>query len=335
MGIRKADAECISGGCLADSPQISIVVPLFNEEEALGLLHERLTGVLAGMGKSYEIVYVDDGSTDSSPKILRGIHGSDNRVKVVRFRRNFGKSAALSCGFEEASGDVIFSIDADLQDDPAEIPNFLSKLDEGYDLVSGWKARRHDPWLKVASSRFFNWVVRITSGVKLHDFNCGFKAYRREVVREVDIYGDLHRYVPFLAAARGFRVGEIKVKHHPRKHGRSKYGWDRYMKGFLDLLTATVITRFSRKPLHFFGGFGVLFFFIGFIILAYLTVLWFITHSIGGRPLLQFGMLLMITGLILISMGLIGEMIIFHSPHGNMEYPTDYVLSHDDDNREC
>lgn len=316
---------------MADSIDISVVVPLLNEEEALEQLHERLCKAIEATGKSFEVVYVDDGSTDGSPEILKRLYEKDTRVIVVRFRRNFGKAAALSCGFETARGAIIFSIDADLQDDPDEIPNFLAKLDEGYDLISGWKSRRRDPFIKVASSRFFNWVVRITSGVSLHDFNCGFKAYRREVVREVDIYGDLHRYIPFLAAARGFRVGEIKVKHHPRKHGRSKYGWDRYMKGFLDLLTATVITRFSRKPLHLFGGFGVLCLLVGFVVLAYLTVVWFITHSIGGRPLLQFGMLLMILGIQLISIGLIGEMIIFHRPPTDREYPTAYILTHHDD----
>ena len=313
---------------MAESPYISVVVPLLNEEEALEQLHERLCKVLESVGKGFEIVYVDDGSTDSSPGILKRLFEKDERVEVIRFRRNFGKAAALSCGFEAARGDVIISIDADLQDDPDEIPNFLAKLDEGYDLISGWKAVRKDPFIKVLSSRFFNWVVQITSGVKLHDFNCGFKAYRSEVVREVEIYGDLHRYIPFLAAARGFKVGEIKVKHHPRKHGRSKYGWDRYLKGFLDLLTATVITRFSRKPLHLFGGFGVLCFLVGFVVLGYLTVVWFMTHAIGGRPLLQFGMLLMILGIQLISIGLIGEMIIFHRPPREREYPTAYILSH-------
>lgn len=312
---------------MAGSVHISVVVPLLNEEEALETLHERLTKVLEGMGKAYEIIYVDDGSTDSSPDILKRLYEADTNVVVIRFRRNFGKAAALSCGFDEARGKVIISIDADLQDDPDEIPNFLDKLDEGYDLVSGWKAKRRDPLLKVASSRFFNWVVRLTSGLKLHDFNCGFKAYRREVVKEVDIYGDLHRYIPFLASARGFKVGEIKVKHHPRKHGRSKYGWDRYMKGFLDLLTATVITRFSRKPLHLFGGFGVVCLIVGIIILTYLTVVWFLTHAIGGRPLLDLGMLLMILGIQVISIGLIGEMIIFHRPRGGREYPTAYTLT--------
>jgi glycosyltransferase involved in cell wall biosynthesis len=294
-------------------------------------LHERLSRSMDGTGKSYEIIYVDDGSTDTSPDFLKALFNVDPHVVVIRFRRNFGKAAALSCGFEAARGDVIVSIDADLQDDPDEIPNFLAKLDEGYDLVSGWKAKRRDSWFKVASSRFFNWVVRIASGVRLHDFNCGFKAYRREVVKEVEIYGDLHRYIPFLAAARGFKVGEIKVKHHARKHGHSKYGWDRYLKGFLDLLTATVITRFSRKPLHLFGGFGVLCLIVGFVILAYLTVIWFLTHAIGGRPLLQLGMLLMILGIQLISIGLIGEMIIFYRPRGGREYPTAYVLSHYED----
>ena len=306
-------------------------MPLLNEGDTIRELHTQISSTIEEIGEPFEVIYIDDGSDDTSADVLKELHKMDKRVSVIRFRRNFGKSAALMCGFEKARGEIIISIDADLQDDPSEIPKFLKLIDAGYDMVSGWKAVRRDPIIKVISSRFFNWVVRISSGVKLHDFNCGFKAYRREVVREVDIYGDLHRYIPFLAAARGFKVGEVKVKHHPRKHGRSKYGWDRYLKGFLDLLTATVITRFSRKPLHLFGSFGVLCLLIGFLVLLYLSIVWFYTHSIGGRPLLQFGMLLMILGIQLISTGLIGEMLIFNRPKREREYPTVYVLSHHDD----
>ncbi len=230
---------------------------------------------------------MDDGSRDGSWSVLSNLAASDPRVRAIRFRRNFGKAAALTAGFAAARGERIFTLDADLQDDPAEIPRFLERLDEGYDVVSGWKKTRHDPWHKVIPSRIFNGMVSRLTGCRLHDHNCGFKLYRREVVREVGIYGELHRFVPVLAHARGFRVGEIEVHHRPRKHGSSKYGFSRFLKGFLDLLTVRFLTRFRQRPLHILGALGVVMLTVGLVGLTYLAVLWVIgDRPIGNRPLL-------------------------------------------------
>ncbi|MGQ9629863.1 MAG: glycosyltransferase family 2 protein [bacterium] len=300
---------------------ISVVVPLLNEEGSLEQLHAGLVDALEGLGRDYEIVFVDDGSTDSSPKILEDLRAEDRNVRVIQFRRNFGKSAALSAGFQHSRGRVIITMDADLQDDPKEIPNFLEKIDEGYDIVSGWKFQRQDPLSKRLPSRFFNSFVSAFSGVRLHDFNCGFKAYRREVVENIHIYGELHRYIPVLAHWKGFRVGEIKVRHHKRRYGRSKYGLVRFLRGGLDFLTVILITKYFRRPLHFFGGIGLFFAFLGFIADFYLTILWFLGHGIGTRPLLLLGVLLIILGIQFISMGLIGEMVIYAGKRGE-----DYVI---------
>ena len=290
-------------------PTISIVVPFLDEEGSLEELHSRLTSVLGGIGQSYEILFVDDGSRDRGPSIVDAIADRDPHVGVVHFRRNFGKAAALDAGFRRARGRIVFTMDADLQDDPNEIPNFLAKLSEGYDLVSGWKKKRHDPLGKTLPSKFFNFVVSRSSGLKLNDFNCGFKAYRADSVRGLDLYGELHRYVPVLVHWRGFRVTEIPVVHHPRTTGSSKYGIERMAKGFFDLLTVLLITRYRARPLHLFGGVGLAFAMVGFGCLAYLSIIWFMGHNIGTRPLLLLGVLLMLVGVQLVSTGLLGEMI--------------------------
>ena len=290
-------------------PQISIVVPFLDEEGSLEALHAKLTEVMVGIGQSYEIVLVDDGSRDGSSGIADALAERDPHVGVVHFRRNFGKAAALDAGFKRARGRIIFSMDADLQDDPAEIPNFLAKLDEGYDLVSGWKQKRRDPIGKTLPSKVFNMVVAQTSGLKLKDFNCGFKAYRAEALAGLELYGDLHRYVPVLVHFRGFRVTQIPVMHHPRRTGVSKYGVERMVRGFFDLLTILLITRYRARPLHLFGGVGLAFAALGFGCLVYLTVLWFEGRGIGQRPLLLLGVLLVLLGIQLISTGLLGEMI--------------------------
>jgi glycosyltransferase involved in cell wall biosynthesis len=290
-------------------PQISIVVPFLDEEGSLETLHAKLTEVLAAVGRSYEIVLVDDGSRDGSGGIADALVERDPHVGVVHFRRNFGKAAALDAGFKRARGQIIFSMDADLQDDPAEIPHFLAKLDEGYDLVSGWKRKRHDPITKTLPSKVFNLVVSQTSGLKLKDFNCGFKAYRAEALRGLELYGDLHRYVPVLVHFRGFRVTQIAVTHHPRRTGVSKYGVERLVRGFFDLLTILLITRYRTRPLHLFGGVGLAVATVGFASLVYLTVIWFQGRGIGQRPLLLLGVLLVLVGIQLISTGLLGEMI--------------------------
>jgi glycosyltransferase involved in cell wall biosynthesis len=294
---------------VSTDPYITVVVPFLDEEGSLEELHARLTSVLGGLGHSYEIVFVNDGSRDRGPAIVDGLAARDPRVGVIHFRRNFGKAAALDAGFKRARGEIIFTMDADLQDDPNEIPNFLAKLDEGYDLVSGWKRKRHDPLGKTLPSKLFNFTVSRASGLKLDDFNCGFKAYRAETVKGLDLYGELHRYVPVLVHWRGYRVAQIAVVHHPRTTGASKYGIERMVKGFFDLLTVLLITRYRARPLHLFGGVGLAFASVGILCLVYLSILWFLGHPLANRPLLLLGVLLVMVGVQLVSTGLLGEMI--------------------------
>lgn len=297
---------------------LSVVIPVFNEADSVRQLHAELTKVLDDAGRAYEVVFIDDGSTDGTREILRAIARSDPRVAVACLRRNFGKALALSAGFQIARGSIVITMDGDLQDDPAEIPNFLRKLDEGYDLVSGWKYIRRDPLIKVMSSRVFNFFTRLVTRVCLHDFNCGFKAYRSEVTERLRIYGDLHRYIPVLADQLGFRVTEIKVQHHRRQHGKSKYRGSRYMRGFLDLLTVVFITRYHLRPLHFLGGIGLIFLASGSVTNTYLSVLWFMGQGpIGSRPLLFLGILLIIVGVQLVFSGLVAEMILVTSHRDN------------------
>lgn len=288
---------------------ISVVVPLLNEEQSLDALYHEIAAVLESRSDPFEVVFVDDGSTDGSMSVLNRLHDETTNVVVVHLRRNFGKAAALQAGFLEARGDIVVTIDADLQDDPAEIPMLLAKLDEGFDLVSGWKTRRNDPWTRRLLSRVFNWATGVVSGVRLHDVNCGLKAYRAEVLRGMRIYGELHRFLPVLAAYRGFRVAEIPVNHRARAHGRSRYGPQRYIRGFFDLLSVTFMGRYRHRPLHLFGGVGVVMGAIGFVILLYLTVAWFWGQGINGRPLFFLGVLLMIVGIQFVSLGLLSELI--------------------------
>ena len=253
---------------------ISVVIPLYNEAESLETLHGELSRVVAEQGLGpVEFVFVDDGSRDASWSVVRRLADRDPRVRAIRLRRNFGKAAALTAGFQAVRGEIVFTLDGDLQDDPAEIPRFLERLNSGLDVVSGWKRRRHDPWHKVYPSRVFNAMVSGLTGCRLHDHNCGFKVYRREVLDEVGIYGELHRFVPVLAHAKGFRVGEIEVNHRPRRFGSSKYGVARFIKGLLDLITVRFLTRFGQRPLHVMGGIGLLL--LGAVLgLVYLAVLW-------------------------------------------------------------
>ncbi|MDI3340879.1 MAG: glycosyltransferase family 2 protein [Sphaerobacter sp.] len=288
---------------------VSVVVPLLDEAESLEPLYRELTATLDALDLPYEIIFVDDGSTDGSSRVLRALHAADPRVQVIQFRRNFGKSAALAAGFAAASGDAVITLDADLQDVPAEIPRLLAALDDGADLVSGWKYPRYDPLSKRLPSAIFNHVVRWMTGVPLHDFNCGLKAYRAEVLDEIQLYGELHRYVPVLAHFRGFRVRELQVRHRPRRFGRSKFGFARFFRGFFDLLTVLFLTQYRRRPLHFFGWFGLITLLIGFLINAYLATLWFLGNPIGHRPLLTLGVLLMIIGAQFVVFGLLAEMI--------------------------
>jgi len=306
--------------------KLSIVVPLYNEEESLNELYERIVSVCEAENIEFEVVFVDDGSTDSSAEVLAKLGADDIRVKTLRFRSNLGKAAGLQAGFDNASGDVIITMDADLQDDPAEIPALIAALDSGLDMVSGWKKTRHDPISKTLPSKLFNSVVRFFSGLKLHDFNCGLKAYRKEVIDSLTLYGELHRYIPVLAKYNGFNVDEIPVKHHPRKHGISKYGAKRFISGFLDLLTVILLTRYTSKPLHFFGSVGLVFSTVGGLVGLYVLKIWAGTgfSNIQGRvPLLLGGIFLFLLGVQFISTGLLAELI----THGRMDRERIYHLA--------
>ncbi len=292
-------------------PVISVVIPFLDEEGTLEELHARLVEVLDAHGEPFEILFVDDGSRDGGPERVRELAAAHPHVGLIRFRRNFGKSAALDAGFKVARGRYIFTMDADLQDDPKELPRLLAELEENdLDVVSGWKEKRHDPLTKTAPSKLFNATVRALTGLKIHDFNCGLKVYRREAVEGLDLYGELHRYIPVLVHGRGFRVGELPVTHHARKWGQSKYGVERMARGFFDLMTVILLTRYRRRPLHLFGWAGLLLSTAGVLCLAYLTVLWFLgLGPIGTRPLFFLGILLLMLGVQLVSTGLLGEMI--------------------------
>ncbi len=284
---------------------ISVVIPLFNEKESLAELHRQLTLAFGTLGESYEIVFVDDGSRDGSWGVIETIAASDPAVRAIRFRRNFGKARALDVGFFRTRGDFVFTMDADLQDDPAEIPRFLKKMqDDGLDVVSGWKRKRYDPWHKVGPSRIFNAMVSNMTGCRLHDHNCGFKLYRGEVVKNVQLYGELHRFVPVLAAAKGFKVGEIEVHHRPRTFGRSKYGWSRMFKGFMDLLAVTARTRFGRRPMHLIGGIGFAMSWFGAVGIAVGAVLALLGSWGAATLALILSWTGFVGGLILIAIGL-------------------------------
>ena len=291
---------------------ISVVVPVHDEERTVALLYDELASALDPLGQEWEAVFVDDGSRDGSFAALTRLHAQAPNVRVVRLRRNFGKAAALVAGFDQARGETIVTMDADLQDDPAELPRLLAKLEEGFDLVSGWKTRRQDPWSRRILSRIFNAVTSWMSGVRMHDMNCGLKAYRAEVVHGLRLYGELHRFIPVLAHHRGYRIAELPVNHRPREHGRSRYGLERYLRGFLDLLTVSFIGRYRHRPLHLFGGLGLVLGLLGTAILVYLTIVKALGHAIGNRPLLSLGVLLVVVGMQFFSLGLISEMITSH-----------------------
>ena len=288
---------------------ISVVVPVHNEERSVALLYDELRSALDQLDTTWEAIFVDDGSTDGTFAALTRLHSGADNVRVVRLRRNFGKAAALRAGFDQVRGGTVVTIDGDLQDDPAEIPRLLAKLDEGFDLVSGWKTHRRDPITRRVPSKIFNWVTGRVSGLRLHDLNCGLKAYRAEVVQGLRLYGELHRFIPVLAHYRGHRVAELPVNHRPREHGRSRYGVERYVRGFLDLLTVSFIGRYRYRPLHLFGGLGLALGAIGFGILLYLTIDKLMGNAIGQRPLLILGVLMVVVGLQFFSLGLISELI--------------------------
>lgn len=293
---------------MTDDKAISVVVPLLNEEESLTELVDLLKENLAPLG-SWEVIFVDDGSTDRSFQVLEDLHRQDPRVKAISFRKNYGKSAALNAGFLAAKGRYVITLDADLQDDPNEIPSLICKIEEGYDLVSGWKKKRFDPITKTIPSKLFNFVTGVLTGLRIHDFNCGLKAYRREVIERLAVYGEMHRFLPALAHWDGFKVSELPVQHHPRKYGKTKFGPSRFLNGFLDLLTIQFLVRYKKRPMHLFGLAGFILSLVGFVILAYLTWGWLHGIWIGNRPIFFLGFLLVVFGAQSFSLGLIGELL--------------------------
>ncbi len=308
-------AEQLKGGLQAvvgeaKAPQVTIVVPGLNEAESLPLLAEQVKQALDGQ-TTYELIFIDDGSTDQTWSVIQELHEADSSVRGIRLRKNFGKAMALAAGFERARAEVVVMMDADLQDDPADLPKMLDEIARGLDVVVGWKVDRLDPLNRRVFSKVFNTTVGLVTGVRLHDMNCGFKAYRREVLQSIPIYGDLFRFIPVLASWQGFSVGEIPVHHRARQFGRSRYGLERILRGFFDLLSVTFLTRYSRKPMHLFGLIGLLFIFLGLLVSGYLTVLWFQGQPIGNRPLLLLGVLLILVGAQSFSIGLLGEFMTF------------------------
>jgi dolichol-phosphate mannosyltransferase len=304
---------------------VSVLIPVKDEEATLATLLGEIDAAFATMPENgYEVIFVDDGSTDTSWDVMTQLAADNPHVRALRLRRNFGKAAALAAAVDEARGHRVVTMDADLQDDPAEVPRLLAELDDGADLVSGHKADRKDPLGKRIPSKFFNFMTNVMTGLKINDHNCGLKAARTEVYRRVPLYGELHRYIPALAHQTGYKVRELAVNHRPREHGKSKYGFERYVRGAIDLLTVMTITKYGRRPAHLFGGLGLLSAFIGFVVLAYLTVVKiFGGQAIGDRPLLMLGILLVILGVQLISIGLIAEIVLHRT--ANRREATDLI----------
>ncbi|MEQ9411128.1 MAG: glycosyltransferase family 2 protein [Fuerstiella sp.] len=307
---------------------LSIIVPVMNEEGSLRQLWNEIVAVADKAVDHFEVIFVDDGSTDASWSVISELIAADGRISGIRFRRNFGKAAALTAGMRAADGELILMMDADLQDDPAEIPEMLKQISSGFDVVNGWKKRRLDPWHKVYPSKVFNWLVSRMTGLTLHDHNCGLKMFRSDVAAEISIYGELHRFIPVLAFARGFRVTEIPVHHRSRQHGQSKYGVRRFMRGLLDLLTVTFLISFGRRPQHALGAVGLFFFGIGLLGLGYLSLLWLLMHvvpvlsaqPIGGRPLLAYSIAATLLGGQAMSLGLLAELIVAYTGKAKDSY---------------
>ena len=302
--------------------RVSFIIPVYNEAESLRDLQAEVIAVATTQKLDYEIIFIDDGSTDDSWTVIRGLAERNDETSGIRFRRNFGKAAALAAGFQAMTGDVVMTLDADLQDDPAELPKFLTPIQSGkWDVVNGWKERRLDPWHKVYPSRVFNWLVGILTGLHLHDHNCGLKVLRAEVAKELRLYGELHRFIPVLAHARGFRVTELPVQHRPRQFGQSKYGFKRFARGFLDLLTVAFLTSYGQRPQHVLGGIGLTFLGVGLFGLGYLALAWcfmnviplFEPAPIGTRPLLAYSIAATLLGGQALTLGLLAEMIVHHS----------------------
>ncbi len=306
---------------------LSIIIPVFNEAESLAELHSEIDRMCASQHLDAEMILVDDGSTDATWNTIRELAAMDARVQGIRFRRNFGKAAALSAGIQASRGELLCMMDADLQDDPAEVPKFVAKIASGFEVVNGWKKERHDPWHKVFPSRVFNRMVSWLTGLKLHDHNCGLKCFRREVAAEIRLYGELHRFIPVLAHARGFKVAELEIHHRPRRFGQSKYGFRRFLRGFLDLLTVKFLTGFGQRPQHVLGAIGLAFFGTGSLGLVSLAVIWLLTNvplvltflpqykfdPIGLGPLLAYSIAALLLGGQLLSLGFLAELLVAYT----------------------
>lgn len=307
---------------------LSIIVPVMNEEGSLRQLWDEIVAVAETAVDKFELIFIDDGSTDTSWDVISDLISADSRISGIRFRRNFGKAAALTAGMRAADGDLILMMDADLQDDPAEIPEMLKLIDAGHDVVNGWKKRRLDPWHKVYPSKVFNWLVSKLTGLVLHDHNCGLKMFRSDVAAEINIYGELHRFIPVLAFARGFKVTEMPVHHRSRQHGESKYGVRRFLRGLLDLFTVTFLISFGRRPQHALGAVGLFFFGIGMLGLGYLSMIWMLMNltplmaaePIGGRPLLAYSIAATLLGGQAMSLGLLAELIVAYTSNTSDSY---------------
>lgn len=296
---------------MSNKKELSVILPLFNEEENVPKLYPKLKEVLDDLKKSYEVIFIDDGSVDNTFAALKKIHEKDNTIKIIKFRKNFGQSAAIAAGFEYAKGEIIITLDGDLQNDPADIPSLLAKIDDGYDVISGWRRKRKDPLSKKIPSRISNWLARYLTKVNIHDFGCTLKAYNKEAIEDIELYGEMHRYIPALLAWKGFKVGEVEVSHHPRRHGKPKYGVSRLVKGFMDLITVKFLLSYSTKPLHIFGTLGAFSILIGLLSGAYLSFIRLAYKvPIADRPLLLLSVLLIFLGAQFISMGLLGEIMI-------------------------
>jgi glycosyltransferase involved in cell wall biosynthesis len=318
-------------------PLLSIVIPLFNEAGNLRLLHQQLTAALTPLGRPYEVIFINDGSRDGSAEILAELVAADPLSQAIHFQQNFGKTAGLTAGFRHSCGEIIITLDADLQDDPAEIPKLLAQLEQGYDLVSAWRFERNDPMDKTLPSRIFNWAVSTFTGLHLHDYNCGFKVYRRRVTEQIPLYSDFHRFIPVLAANQGFRITEVAVQHHPRHSGVSKYGAGRTVRGLLDFINVLFLIKYLKHPLRLFGSGGLVVFGLGLLIELYLMGLWLLREvggadigPIGTRPLFIVGVLALILGIQLFSIGLLGEMLRYFTFRPEREYVIERIETHED-----
>ncbi|MBN2014706.1 MAG: glycosyltransferase family 2 protein [Candidatus Altiarchaeota archaeon] len=314
---------------MPENIELSIVVPVFNESESLAELYSKLKQVIERLNKEYEIVFIDDGSTDNSFEVLEGIHAQDSRVKAIKFRKNFGQTAAISAGFDYTKGKIIVTMDSDLQNDPEDIPKLLQKLDEGFDVVSGWRTDRKDPITKKIPSLISNFLARHLTGVNIHDFGCTLKVYKRDVLTDMELYGDVHRYIPALIAWKGFKIGEIQVKHHPRKKGKTKYGCKRFIKGILDLILVTFWQKYSARPIHIFGSVGLLLFLLGFVLGGYLGVMrLFFGYPLSDKPLFLLSILILIIGIQFIATGVLADIMLklYHTQGKRRNYFIERII---------